>query len=300
MPDLAGDAGHLRGERVELVHHRVDRVLELQDLALHVHRDLLVELAAGHGGRHLGDVPHLAGQVAGHRVDVVGQVLPRPRHAFHLGLTAQLALGADLAGDASDFRGEGAELVYHGVHRLADPEELAHQRAALDVERHRLGQVALGNGADDAGHLAGGLHQVADQGVDRADRRRPRAARARQGGALCDPALLADREADALELLRHIFVKLGDLVQRVRDLARHAGLRPRHPHREIALAKPGEHRQQLLEVESVRCGRAIGGRALRGSPIGGRRCVRHEGSSRGISVRMRGREDIRISGGKPL
>ena len=32
--DLARDARHLGGERVELVHHRVDGVLELEDLAL--------------------------------------------------------------------------------------------------------------------------------------------------------------------------------------------------------------------------------------------------------------------------
>ena len=31
--DLAGDAGHLGGERAELVDHRVDRVLQLEHLA---------------------------------------------------------------------------------------------------------------------------------------------------------------------------------------------------------------------------------------------------------------------------
>src|SRR6266581_3773799 len=39
--DFARDARHLGGERPELVDHRVDRVLQLQDLALHVHGDLL-------------------------------------------------------------------------------------------------------------------------------------------------------------------------------------------------------------------------------------------------------------------
>ena len=43
--DLAGDAGHLVRERPELVDHRVDRVLELEDLALHVDGDLLAEVA---------------------------------------------------------------------------------------------------------------------------------------------------------------------------------------------------------------------------------------------------------------
>ena len=43
---------------------------------LHVDGDLLRQVAVGDGGGHLGDVAHLAGQVAGHRVDVVGEVLP--------------------------------------------------------------------------------------------------------------------------------------------------------------------------------------------------------------------------------
>ena len=58
------------------------------------------------GGRHLGDVAHLGGQVAGHRVHVVGQVLPGAGDARHLGLAAELAFGADLARHARHFRRE--------------------------------------------------------------------------------------------------------------------------------------------------------------------------------------------------
>ena len=57
-----------RGEGVELVHHGVDGVLQLEDFALHVHRDLARQVAARHGGGHFGDVADLGGQVAGHRV----------------------------------------------------------------------------------------------------------------------------------------------------------------------------------------------------------------------------------------
>ena len=89
-------------KRVELVDHRVDRVLQLEDLPLDVDRDLLGQVAVGDGGRDLGDVAHLVGEVAGHRVDVVGQVLPDAGHAADLGLAAEPALGADLAGDAGD------------------------------------------------------------------------------------------------------------------------------------------------------------------------------------------------------
>ena len=92
-----------RGEAVELVDHRVDRVLQLQDLAADVDRHLLGQVAVGDGGGDLGDVADLAGEVAGHAVDAVGQVLPDARHALDLGLAAELPLGADLAGDAGHF-----------------------------------------------------------------------------------------------------------------------------------------------------------------------------------------------------
>src|SRR4029450_4590530 len=59
---LAGGAGHLAGEGVELVDHDVDGVLELEDLALHLHGDLLREVAASNGGRHFGDVADLTRQ----------------------------------------------------------------------------------------------------------------------------------------------------------------------------------------------------------------------------------------------
>src|SRR5437868_554378 len=50
--DLAGDAEHFRRKRVELVDHRVDGVLQLQNLALHVYRNLARQVAARHGGGH--------------------------------------------------------------------------------------------------------------------------------------------------------------------------------------------------------------------------------------------------------
>ena len=58
--DFARDARHFGGERAELIDHRVDRVLQLEDLALHVDGDLLRQVAVGHGGRDLRDVAHLA------------------------------------------------------------------------------------------------------------------------------------------------------------------------------------------------------------------------------------------------
>ena len=47
--DLARDARHFAGERVELIDHRVDGVFQLQNFALDVDRDLLRKVAARHG-----------------------------------------------------------------------------------------------------------------------------------------------------------------------------------------------------------------------------------------------------------
>ena len=147
--DLAGDARDLGRERGELVDHRVDGVLELQDLALDVDGDLLGQVALGDGGRDVGDVADLRRQVAGHEVDAVGQVLPGAGDVAHVGLAAELALGADLAGDARDLGGEGAELIHHRVDRVLELQDLA-----LDVDGDLLGEVAVGDRGRDLGDVA--------------------------------------------------------------------------------------------------------------------------------------------------
>ena len=108
-----------------------------QDLALRVDGDLLAQVAVGDGRGDLGDVADLGRQVRRHEVDVVGEVLPDPGHAPDLGAAAQLALGADLAGDPGDLVGEGRELVDHRVHGELQLEQLAGR-----LDRHRAGQVA--------------------------------------------------------------------------------------------------------------------------------------------------------------
>jgi hypothetical protein len=87
--------------------------------------ELLRQIAVGDGGDDLDDAAHLRGQVRGHQVDVVGEVLPGAGDPLHLGLPAQLALGAHLLGDAGDLGGERAQLVHHRVHRALELEDLA-------------------------------------------------------------------------------------------------------------------------------------------------------------------------------
>src|SRR5207237_3923149 len=47
-------------------------------------------------------VSQLDGQIAGHRIDVIGQVLPRAGDTLDLGLAAKLALRPDLARHRSE------------------------------------------------------------------------------------------------------------------------------------------------------------------------------------------------------
>src|SRR5207237_170597 len=125
---FARHARYLAGEGVELVHHRVDRGLERENLALHVHRDLLSQVPGGGRGGHIRDVAHLAGEVRGHGVHVVGQVLPHARHTEHLRLAAELAFRSDLARDARHLARKGVELIDHRVDGA-----LQLQHLALDV-----------------------------------------------------------------------------------------------------------------------------------------------------------------------
>src|SRR5207253_2190620 len=201
--DLAGDAGDLRGEGRELVHHRVDRVLQLQDLALDVDRDLLRQVSGRDRRRDLGDVAAFRGHVARHQVDVVGQVLPRAGDAFDLRLAAELAFRADLARDARDLRGERRELVDHRVDGFRGAQELSLERAAADLERHGLRQVAFRDGADDARGLARGMDEFADERVDAADGFRPRSPDVPDVGAFGDSAFLADDPPEPRELAAH-------------------------------------------------------------------------------------------------
>src|SRR5262249_57496075 len=84
--DLARHARDFGRERAELVDHRVDRVLELEDLAAHVHGDLLGKIAVRDGLCHVRDVADLRREVAGHGIDRIGQIFPLPYAASPVAL----------------------------------------------------------------------------------------------------------------------------------------------------------------------------------------------------------------------
>src|SRR5439155_179005 len=142
--DFAGDAGDFGGERIQLIDHRVDRFFELQDFAMDVDGDFLREVAVGHGDCNFGDVADLSRQITRHEVDALGQIFPNTAHVTNLRLAAELAFGADFAGDAGDFGGERIQLIDHRVDRFFELQDFAahvggdllRQVAIVDREGH--------------------------------------------------------------------------------------------------------------------------------------------------------------------
>src|SRR5262249_12426003 len=87
-------------------------------------------------------------QVRRHRVHVVGEVLPGAADAGNLRLTAELALGADLARHAAHLRGEAVQLVDHRVDGVFELESFA-QDVDGDIARH----VAACDGGSQVGDV---------------------------------------------------------------------------------------------------------------------------------------------------
>ena len=234
--DLARHRRDLVGERRQRVRHAVDGVGERGDLALRFDRHALPQVAVGDRGDDLDDAAHLARQVVGHRVDVVGQVLPDARDTGHDRLAAELAFGADLARDARDLGGEAVQLVDHRVDGFLELADLA-----LDVDRDLARQVAARDGRRHLGDVAHLTGQVRRHRVDVVGQILPGAADARHDGLAAELAFGADLARDARDLGREAvqlvdhrvdgFLELQDLAAHVdRDLARQVAARDGRRH----------------------------------------------------------------------
>src|SRR6185369_1253564 len=221
---LARHARYFAGEPVELVHHGVDRVFEFEDLAARVDRDLSREIAIGDARGHLGDIAHLVGQVAGHGVHAVREILPDTGNALHPCLATELAFCAYFASHTGHFAGEPVQLLGHGVHELGGLEKFAGERLVVYFQGHPLAEVALGHGADYATHFSSGLHEVGDQLVDGIDGCSPPAGGRRQGDALIDAAFPSHCIVNPHYLAGEALLAFQNLVQSVGHFASQAGL----------------------------------------------------------------------------
>ncbi len=91
--------------------------------------------------------------------------------------------------------------------------------------------------------------QVVDERVDGDFHRAPCARAQLVRHAMPRLAVFADDLARAIELLRHALARAGDLVERIRYLAGHAGEIARQSHGEIAVAHGLQAAQQLAHVD---------------------------------------------------
>ena len=131
---FAGHTSHFRGERIELVHHGVDRVFQLQDFAPHIDRDFFRQVPGRNRSGNVSNIAHLRSEIARHRIHTVGQIFPGAGDAFHFRLATEFSFAAYLPGHACYFRGEGTKLIHHRVDGV-----LELQNFAAHIDRDFLG-----------------------------------------------------------------------------------------------------------------------------------------------------------------
>ena len=155
--DLARHRRHLVGERREGIGHVVDGLGQRRDLALGCHGEILLQIAVRDRGHDLHDASHLLGEIRGHDIDRVREILPGARHPRHLRLAAEPPLGAHLARHARHLSGETIELIDHGVDGVLELEDFAlhvHSDLARQIAaRHRRGDFR------DVAHLSGEIRR---------------------------------------------------------------------------------------------------------------------------------------------
>ena len=135
--------------------------LSCEDFTADIDGDFLGQIAVGDGDGNVGNVSDLSGQIAGHNIDAFSQVFPNAAHVANLRLAAELAFGADLAGDAGDLGGKAAQLVHHSVDGLFELEDFA-----ADIDGDFLGQVAVGDGNGHVGDVSDLGSEVAGHEID--------------------------------------------------------------------------------------------------------------------------------------
>ena len=199
----------------------------------------------------VGNVAHLRREIAGHQVDVLGQIFPGAGDAFDSGLAAQFAFRAHLTSDTRDFRSKGRQLIDHGVYDFRRPQKFSLELSAFDIDRHCFGKIALCHCADNAGHFARRMNEIADEPIDRTDRVGPRIGNIAQGCALRDASFLADDAPDSVEFRRQALIFLYDLIKGIRDFAGYAGPVVGETRRKIATFESHQSIEQLGAVAWV-------------------------------------------------
>ena len=100
-------------------------------------------------------------QTVRHEVDVIGEIFPRSRDAWHVGLSAQFAFGSHFARHCRDLIGENRQRFRHRVDGVGQRGDFA-----FGFHNQFLFQIAVGNRCHDARDAANLRRQVARHEVD--------------------------------------------------------------------------------------------------------------------------------------
>src|SRR5260370_439252 len=146
---FASHPRYFAGESVELIHHRVNGVLEFENFALHVDGDLARQIAPGHSRSDFSDVSDLAGQVSAHRVHGVRQVLPRSCDSRDVSLPSETPLRTYFTSHAGYFANEAVELIHHCVQCFFKLKNFS-----AHIDRNFARQIATRDGRRDFSNIA--------------------------------------------------------------------------------------------------------------------------------------------------
>src|SRR5262249_60614315 len=114
----------------------------------------------------------------------VRALFPAACDAGDVGLSAEVAIGANFAGDASDFTSEGVKLVDHGVDGVFEFENFA-----FDVDGDFAREVATSDGGCDFGDVAYLTSEVAGHRVHRVSEVLPSSSDARHDSLTAEIAV---------------------------------------------------------------------------------------------------------------
>ena len=159
--NLARHTCNFAGERIKLIHHRVDGVLQLQNFPLHVYGDLSGEVPISYGSGHLRNISDLCGKITGHRVDAVGQILPSACNPPHFGLTSKFAFSTHFASHAGYFGCKRAKLIDHRVDSIFQLQNLA-----ANIDSDFPGKIALGDCSSHFSDITNLVSQVPRHEID--------------------------------------------------------------------------------------------------------------------------------------
>ncbi len=116
---------YLGREAVQLIHHRVDRVLQLQNFSAYVDGNLARQVAARNSGGYLCNTAHLVGKVGRHYVYVIGQILPGTCDTRHARLASELSFGTYFPRYPRYFGRKAVELIHHRIDRVFQLQDFA-------------------------------------------------------------------------------------------------------------------------------------------------------------------------------